>query len=88
MPRRNSASVEHSFQSAQSFARHTALERQDLSRTYLAHHELESVILIFIIRASPCGICCGLVLLAAELVIVAVHHHAVSVQLITHQPTD
>ncbi len=24
----------------------TALERQDLSRTYLAHHELESVVII------------------------------------------
>ncbi len=29
--------------------RQTALERQDLSRTYLAHHELESVIVIVII---------------------------------------
>ena len=27
-------------------ARQTALERQDLSCTYLAHHELESVIII------------------------------------------
>ena len=27
----------------------TALERQDLSRTYLAHHELESVVIIIII---------------------------------------
>ena len=27
----------------------TALARQDLSRTYLAHHELESVIIIIII---------------------------------------
>ncbi len=26
----------------------TALERQDLSRTYLAHHELESDFVIFI----------------------------------------
>jgi len=26
-----------------------ALERQDLSRTYLAHHELESVVVIIII---------------------------------------
>jgi len=30
-------------------ARPTALERQDFSRTYLAHHELESVIIITII---------------------------------------
>ncbi len=30
-------------------ARHTALERQDLSRTYLAHHELESKIILIII---------------------------------------
>ena len=30
-------------------ARPTALERQDFSRTYLAHHELESVIMITII---------------------------------------
>jgi len=27
-------------------ARHTALERQDLSRTYLAHHELEREFII------------------------------------------
>jgi len=27
----------------------TALEREDLSRTYLAHHELESVVIIIII---------------------------------------
>ena len=26
------------------YARQTALERQDLSRMYLAHHELESVV--------------------------------------------
>ena len=26
----------------------TALERQDLSRTYLAHHELESIVVIII----------------------------------------
>jgi len=30
-------------------ARQTALERQDLSRTYLDHHELESIIIIIII---------------------------------------
>ena len=29
--------------------RKTALERQDLSRTYLAHHEMESVITIIIL---------------------------------------
>ena len=29
-------------------ARQTALERQDLSRTYLAHHELESVVITII----------------------------------------
>ena len=29
--------------------RQTALERQDLSRTYLAHHELESVVIIIIV---------------------------------------
>ncbi len=46
------------------------------------------IIIIIIIRALPCGICCRLVLHAAELVIVAVHHHAVSVQLITHQSAD
>jgi len=27
----------------------TALEREDLSRTYLAHHELESVVIIIFI---------------------------------------
>jgi len=32
-----------------SLARQTALERQDLSRTYLAHHELESKRIIIII---------------------------------------
>ncbi len=32
--------------------RPTALERQDLSRTYLAHHELESVIVIIITLSS------------------------------------
>ena len=26
----------------------TALERQDLSRTYLAHHELESIVVMII----------------------------------------
>ena len=46
------------------------------------------IIIIIIIRALPCGICCRLVLHAAESVIVAVHHHAVSVQLITHQSAD
>ena len=46
------------------------------------------LILIIITKALPCGICCRLVLLAAELVIVAVHYHAVSVQLIAHQPAD
>ena len=30
-------------------ARQTALERQDLSRTYLAHHELENVVVVIII---------------------------------------
>ncbi len=29
-----------------------ALERQDLSRTYLAHHELESVIIIIIVISA------------------------------------
>ena len=28
---------------------HCRVERQDLSRTYLAHHELESVVIIIII---------------------------------------
>ena len=31
------------------WARPTALQRQDFSRTYLAHHELESVMIIVII---------------------------------------
>ena len=33
----------------------TALERQDLPCTYLAHHELESVVIIIIIMLSLCG---------------------------------
>ncbi len=37
------------MQTLQRCARQTALERQDLSRTYLAHHELESDFVIIII---------------------------------------
>ncbi len=33
----------------QGCAKQTALERQDLSRTYLAHYELESVVVMIII---------------------------------------
>jgi hypothetical protein len=35
-----------------------ALERQDLSCTYLAHHELESVLIIIIIIIMIKGTCC------------------------------
>jgi len=31
------------------YAKQTALERQDLSRTYLAHHELERVVIIIML---------------------------------------
>ncbi len=30
-------------------ARQTALERQNLSRTYLAHHELESIVIVIVV---------------------------------------
>ena len=36
--------------------RQAALERQDLSCTYLAHHELESVMIIIIIMQAPRGL--------------------------------
>ena len=36
-------------------ARQTALERQDLSRTYLAHRDLESVVIIIIIIIIAIG---------------------------------
>ena len=32
-----------------------ALERQDLSRTYLAHHELESIVIMIIMVMVPLG---------------------------------
>jgi len=36
-------------QCASAVTRQTALERQDVSRTYPAHHELESLVIIIII---------------------------------------
>ena len=38
--------------------RQAALERQDLSCTYLAHHELESILLITIIMDGRLQSCC------------------------------
>ncbi len=45
----DNAHIVHPVQlSLEGCARQTALERQDLSRTYLAHHELESVVMLIV----------------------------------------
>jgi len=42
--------IHNKFRSSNDYVtgRQTALERQDLSRTYLAHHELESIIIVIL----------------------------------------